>query len=133
MKSNGFEWVRLGAILGGLGVIIGAFGAHGLEKYLDAHYREVFETGVKYQMYHALAMVAVGLLGPWVESRRWLNLAGVSFLLGVVLFSGSLYALAITQFTKLGMIAPLGGLSMIAGWLFLAVAVSATKRTSGAS
>jgi uncharacterized membrane protein YgdD (TMEM256/DUF423 family) len=81
----------------------------------------VFETGVRYQMYHALALLAVGLLLPRVDGRAMI-VAGWSFIAGIFIFSGSLYALALTGVTTLGAITPIGGLAFLAGWLALAVA-----------
>lgn len=108
------------AILGGLAVAAGAFGAHGLRGRLDAAMLAAFETGARYQMYHALA-----LLGLAAAVDRWpgAGLAAVAwlFIVGTVLFSGSLYLLAVTGTRWLGMVKPLGGVTLIAGWLLLAV------------
>lgn len=118
------------AIVGALGVLLGAVGAHGLDRLLVelGHEPEViptridqFNTGVRYQMIHAVALLALAAM-PYgtPESRQWVSRL---FLLGIVLFSGSLYALVISNVTHLGMITPLGGLSWIIGWfLLLAVA-----------
>ena len=119
---NGMTWIRIGAVIGGLGVIAGAFGAHGLEGKLDSRALEVFETAAKYQMYHAPALLAVGLLTLQGRRGRMLDLAGWSFLVGVLIFSGTLYALAFTGIRWLGAITPIGGLGLIAGWLGLAIA-----------
>jgi uncharacterized membrane protein YgdD (TMEM256/DUF423 family) len=101
-------------------VAAGAFGAHALRSRLAPEMLQVFETGARYQMYHALAMLgaayAAGEGGP---PALW---AGRLFLLGTLLFSGSLYALALTGITRLGMITPFGGVAFLAGWLCLAVA-----------
>ncbi len=114
-------FIQSGAILGLLSVAIGAFGAHALRASLTASGRaDTFETAVKYQFYHALALLAVGILlhlmagNPVAE--KWLTYAGYSFLGGVLVFSGSLYVLCATGITLLGAITPLGGLLMIAGW-----------------
>jgi uncharacterized membrane protein YgdD (TMEM256/DUF423 family) len=119
---SGMTWIRVGAVLGGLGVIAGAFGAHGLEGKLDSKGFEVFETAAKYQMYHAPALLAVGLLAMAGRKRAALNFAGWSFLIGVLIFSGTLYALAFTGIRWLGAITPIGGLALIAGWFALAFA-----------
>ena len=119
---SGTAWIRVGALLGGLGVVAGAFGAHGLEGKLDSRSLETFETAAKYQMYHAPALLAVGLLALHGRRGRLLGLAGWSFLLGVLIFSGTLYALAFTGLRWLGAITPIGGLGLIAGWLGLAIA-----------
>lgn len=105
--------VAAGAINAALAVAAGAFAAHALRSRLEARALEVFETGARYQMYHALAMVLCGLL---VMTRP-----GWTFQAGIVLFSGSLYALALTGIKPLGAITPLGGLAFLAGWAWLAV------------
>jgi len=108
-----------GILLGALAVMIGAFGAHGLEKTLTANGRNAtFETGVKYHMYHVFALLATGLILFHVQSR-YIHWAGLFFLIGIVIFSGSLYILSITNIKWLGAITPIGGLFMIAGWLSL--------------
>jgi uncharacterized membrane protein YgdD (TMEM256/DUF423 family) len=114
-------FLLLGGILGFLGVAFGAFGAHALRERLSPEMLAVFETGVRYQMYHTLAMLivaaAIGRIGP----ATLLLAAGWSFFAGVVLFSGSLYALALTGVTTLGAITPIGGLLFLAGWACLIV------------
>ena len=100
---------------------LGAFGAHGLRSRLTPEMLAVFETGVRYQMYHALALLAVA--GLMDRFNGWLIVtAGWLFVAGIVLFSGSLYTLALTGITTLGAITPLGGLAFLAGWACLAVA-----------
>jgi uncharacterized membrane protein YgdD (TMEM256/DUF423 family) len=110
-----------GALLGGVGVALGAFGAHGLRGRLSPEMLAVFETGVRYHMYHALALLATSALLPRVDGRA-VVIAGWSFIAGIVLFSGSLYTLALSGITTLGAITPLGGLAFIVGWISLAVA-----------
>jgi len=110
-----------GAVLGGLGVAIGAFGAHGLRGRLSPKMLAVFETGVRYHMYHALAILAAAALLPRIDGRAVL-IAGWSFMAGIVLFSGSLYALALSGVTTLGAITPIGGVAFLVGWISLAVA-----------
>jgi len=108
-----------GALLGGLGVAIGAFGAHALRAALTASGRtETFETAVKYQFYHALALLAIGIIYAAFPSRVLLN-AGYCMLAGVLVFSGSLYILCLTGIRWLGAITPIGGVLMIAGWVLL--------------
>ncbi len=112
--------IMAGGILGLLGVVAGAMGVHALRDTLDARALSTFETGVRFQMYHALALLAVGLLaGQWKTGL--VKLSGVLFTAGVVLFSGSLYILAITGIGVFGAIAPLGGLSLMAAWTSLIV------------
>jgi uncharacterized membrane protein YgdD (TMEM256/DUF423 family) len=113
----------LGCLSGFLGVALGAFGAHALKGRLDADLLATFEVGVRYQMVHALALLAVG----WA-CTRWpgalVNASGWLFVAGSVIFSGSLYALSLTGLRWLGAITPLGGLGLLAGWLCLAWAVA---------
>jgi uncharacterized membrane protein YgdD (TMEM256/DUF423 family) len=111
-----------GGVLGGLAVVLGAFGAHGLEDYLVEHNQAAnYETAVRYQMYHALALVFVGLLAER-SSTASLRAAGWLFAAGVVLFCGALYGVALARISQLGMVAPIGGTLLIAGWAALAVA-----------
>jgi uncharacterized membrane protein YgdD (TMEM256/DUF423 family) len=116
-------FVMIGALSAGIAVAAGAFGAHALRARLEPRMLEVFETGARYQMYHALALLAVA----WVVSR-WpgslANSSGWLFLAGTVLFSGSLYAMAFTGIRALGAITPIGGVCFIAGWICLALAVA---------
>jgi uncharacterized membrane protein YgdD (TMEM256/DUF423 family) len=115
--------LQLAALLGGLGVAIGAFGAHGLRKMLEETGRfDTFETAVRYQFYHTLALLAVGILLAVRPDIRGLNLTAWLFLGGILLFSGSLYTLCFTGITKMGAVAPIGGLLLIAGWLRLLLA-----------
>jgi len=117
-------FLLVGAVLGFLGVALGAFGAHGLRARLSPEMLAVFETGVRYHMYHALALVVTSML--MARMTGWLvAAAGWSFVAGIVLFSGSLYALAMSGVTVLGAITPLGGLAFLLGWAFLAVAAAA--------
>ena len=114
-------FVVLGALSGAIGVAAGAFGAHALRARLEPRMLEVFETGARYQMYHALALVAAA----WVAARwpgTFATSAGWLFLAGTVLFSGSLYAMTLTGVRALGAITPIGGVCFIAGWVCLAVA-----------
>ena len=112
--------LTIGAALGLLAVIIGAFGAHGLEKSLSSHALSRYHTGVEYQFYHVFALITVGILKTKeAGSTQLLNYSGIAFAIGILLFSGSLYLYAITGITKFGMVTPVGGLSFIAGWLFL--------------
>ena len=113
-------FLLLGSVAGFIGVALGAFGAHGLRARLSPEMLAVFETGVRYQMYHALAILLVALAAARFDG--WLvRAAGWSFVLGIVLFSGSLYALALSGMTRLGIVTPLGGLAFLAGWVFLMV------------
>jgi uncharacterized membrane protein YgdD (TMEM256/DUF423 family) len=114
-------FLLIGATAGFLGVAFGAFGAHGLRARISPEMLSVFETGVRYQMYHALAIFAVGLMLPTFGG--WMiRAAGWAFTLGIVLFSGSLYALALSGVTILGAITPLGGVAFLVGWALLIIA-----------
>ena len=123
---NWTNWVFCSCIFGGLSVVLGAFGAHALKNRLDAYALQVFETAVRYQMFHALALLGVALVASHVESTA-IKLAGWSFCLGILLFSGSLYTLAATGVKVLGAVAPVGGLFLIGGWGCLAWSVMALK------
>lgn len=107
-----------GAVLAGLGVAAGAFGAHALKERLSAYELGVFETAVRYQMYHALALLAIGSRTLGFNARG----PALLFVVGVAIFSGSLYVLALTGMRWLGAITPLGGLAFLAGWAWLVIA-----------
>jgi uncharacterized membrane protein YgdD (TMEM256/DUF423 family) len=112
----------LGATLAGISVAAGAFGAHALKEKLSERMLEIFDTGARYQMYHALALLIVGvLLSRSDMSQSLLNASGISFLIGIGLFSGSLYALSFSGVKVLGAIAPLGGAAFLIGWACLAI------------
>ncbi len=123
----GRVFLAFGAISGFLSVALGAFGAHGLRSQLSPHLLGVFQTGVQYQMYHALALLFIGLWAQQNPRLRYVNWSGWLLLLGTVLFSGSLYLLAITGISSLGMITPLGGVCFLAGWIVLAVGLILTR------
>jgi len=111
----------VGALAGFIGVALGAFGAHGLRARLPPEMLAAFETGVRYQMYHACAILIVALAAARLDG--WLiRAAGWFFAGGIVLFSGSLYALALSRITVLGAITPIGGLAFLAGWACLVAA-----------
>ena len=105
-----------------VGVAIGAFGAHGLKTRLSPEMMAVYKTGVEYHFYHALGLLLVGILAIQMPSM-YLSLSACFLLAGILIFSGSLYVLAITGIKWIGAITPIGGLSFIAGWIFLLVAV----------
>lgn len=110
--------VLVGAVYGFLGVAFGAFGAHALRSRLSAELLAVWKTAVEYQLYHALALVLVGLLAMQRPSIAITN-AGICFALGTLVFSGSLYLLALTGMRWLGAITPIGGLLLLAAWALL--------------
>jgi uncharacterized membrane protein YgdD (TMEM256/DUF423 family) len=111
----------VGALMGFVGVGLGAFGAHALRGRLSPEMLAIFETAVRYQMYHAIALLAVAAMMSRIDGRS-VVIAGWSFIAGILIFSGSLYALALTGVTMLGAITPLGGLALLAGWVALAIA-----------
>lgn len=111
----------IGALSGAIAITLGAFGAHALRASLSPELLDTFETAVRYQMYHALALLAVGLVIAKYSATGWLSASGWLFLVGTILFSGSLYLLAITNTRWLGAITPFGGIAFILGWLCLAV------------
>ena len=115
-----------GGIYGALAVIFGAFGAHGLKKYLDAEQLKSFETGVKYQMYHALMLILIGVIFPFVGFSQ--NLMAWFFILGVFFFSFSIYGLVLSsaqgrKMSFLGPVTPLGGLLLVMAWILFTVNV----------
>ncbi|MGJ3248397.1 MAG: DUF423 domain-containing protein [Elainellaceae cyanobacterium] len=121
-------FLAIAAVFGGLSVAVGAFATHALRDTLSDRSLAIFETGARYQMYHAIALLFVALLLSRAESAQALITAsGVAFIVGVVIFSGSLYALSILGIKWLGAIAPLGGLSLIVGWGCLAIAAVSLK------
>jgi len=111
-------WLLMGSVSAFVSVAAGAFGAHALKASLDAAALAVWETAARYQMVHALALVAVALGARTIRTRA-LDVAGALFLVGTLLFSGSLYALALSGVRGLGMITPIGGLAFLAGWASL--------------
>jgi len=122
-------FLTVGALAGFLGVALGAFGAHGLRSRLAPEMLAVFETGVRYQMYHACAILIVALAAARLDG--WLiRAAGWSFVVGIVLFSGSLYVLALSRITIFGAVTPLGGVAFLAGWACLIAAGLALTGTS---
>ncbi|MEE3509444.1 MULTISPECIES: DUF423 domain-containing protein [unclassified Pseudomonas] len=114
-------FLMLAAFFGFTGVALGAFAAHGLKNRLSAEYLAIFHTGVMYQLVHTLALLAVALLAVQIPGRL-MTWAGISFVVGIVLFSGSLYLLTLTGVTRLGIITPFGGLAFLVGWLLLGLA-----------
>lgn len=113
----------MGATMMALAVVIGAFGAHGLKGKLTPDMLQVYQTGVEYHMYHALGLLAVGLMLAQFPHAGGLQWAGWLMLAGILLFSGSLYVLAISGIRWLGAITPIGGTAFIAGWVAVVVAL----------
>lgn len=114
-------------IFAGFAVLIGAFGAHGLRPILEDNSRtETFELAVRYQFYHSFALLFCGILMYHFPSRN-LNRAAICFSAGIIIFSGSLYALSLSGIRLLGAITPIGGLFFIAGWLILYIGINAKR------
>lgn len=121
-------FLLVAAVLGGISVAAGAFASHALKERLTERSIEVFELAARYQMYHALALLLVAVLLSRAEAAQsLLTAAGVAFMLGILLFSGSLYALSLSGTKGLGAITPLGGVAFIAGWGCLALAAWSYK------
>ncbi|MGK7904673.1 MAG: DUF423 domain-containing protein [Hormoscilla sp.] len=122
-------FLAIASIFGALEVAAGAFASHALKDRLTEKALSIFETGARYQMYHALALLMVALLLSRAEeaSQTFLVAGGWAFVAGIAIFSGSLYALSLTNIKWLGAIAPLGGTSLIIGWICLAVAAGSFK------
>ncbi|MEM8831839.1 MAG: DUF423 domain-containing protein [Cyanobacteria bacterium P01_G01_bin.19] len=116
-------FLAIAAVLGGTSVVLGAFASHALKDRLSERALEIWETGTKYQMYHAIALILVALLlGRLAVDSIPLIIAGYAFIAGTMLFSGSLYALSLTGIKILGAVTPLGGVGFITGWICLAIA-----------
>lgn len=123
MRLRVSVWLLIAAINGFLAVVAGAFGAHGLQGRLDAHALSLFETAARYHMYHALAMGLAALSGRGAAHAA-ATMAAISFLIGIIFFSGSLYALTLTGTRGLAIITPFGGLAFLIGWAALAWAAA---------
>ncbi len=116
-------FLALGCINAMLVVLIGAFGAHGLKARLTVENMAVFQTGVQYHFYHAVGLILLGLIALQIPITPYLRWSGWLMLVGIVLFSGSLYALSITNIRWLGMITPFGGMTFIIAWLLLTIGI----------
>ncbi|OGP87490.1 MAG: hypothetical protein A2156_10775 [Deltaproteobacteria bacterium RBG_16_48_10] len=119
-------WLALATSFGFLSVALGAFGAHSLKNLLDEYGKSIYEKAVIYQMFHTLALYAVGLLQMFIKNTS-LSIAGWCFLIGIFLFSGSLYLLALTGMKWFGAITPIGGISFLLGWAFLGFKIIQAK------
>ena len=111
-------WIIIGSALAALAVTIGAFGAHGLKSRVSADDLVIFETGVRYQMYHSLALILLGLIGVNFQSNI-VQLPAILFLAGIIIFSGTLYLIPLTGLRWFGAITPIGGSALILGWIVL--------------
>ena len=114
------NFLMWGAISGCLVVILGAFGAHGLKDVLDDYGHSIYNKAVLYHMFHTMAIMVLGLISQ-IQPEIQFSLSGWAFLFGIIIFSGSLYVLAITGIKSLGMITPIGGLLFIIGWILLII------------
>ncbi|MEA1881873.1 MAG: DUF423 domain-containing protein [Candidatus Marinimicrobia bacterium] len=117
------NWIIFGASLAALAVALGAFGAHGLKSKVSPVDLAIFETGVRYHMYHALGLILVGILG-FHYNAEVIQLPAVLLSTGILIFSGSLYILVLTGLRWMGAITPIGGVALIAGWLLLVIRVA---------
>ena len=111
-----------GAIFMALSGLLGAFGAHALKTRLTPEMMQVYQIGVQYQFYHSLGLLFAGIIGFQIESK-WVGRSAMFLALGIILFSGSLYLIALSGIKAIGAITPIGGLSFVAGWISLAIAV----------
>jgi len=109
------------ALAGAIGVVFGAFGAHALRGSIEPRLMETFQTAVQYQLIHALALLLVSLTMGWLGQSLSFEISAYAFIAGIILFSGSLYGLVLTEMRWLGPVTPLGGLCLIAGWMALLV------------
>jgi uncharacterized membrane protein YgdD (TMEM256/DUF423 family) len=114
-------WVQMGGVLAFLGVALGAFGAHALRSRLSPDLQAIYETGVRYHLYHALALFVVAWLSE-TRGSALVNLSGWTFVIGIVLFSGSLYLLSLSGLRGWGAVTPFGGVAFLAGWVLLVLA-----------
>lgn len=124
MTSTAKLFLILGGINAALVVMLGAFGAHGLKARISADMLAVYQTGVHYHLFHALGLLAVGLVASQIADSVWLKWSGWLMLLGIILFSGSLYVLSVSGLRWLGMVTPFGGLAFIAAWIVFVIAIA---------
>lgn len=115
-------FIILGAINAFLAVALGAFGAHGLEGKVEPKYLDIWKTGVTYQMFHATGLLIIGVLLGKLPANALLSWSGWLMLIGIILFSGSLYVLTLTKISVLGAITPLGGVAFLVAWILLILA-----------
>ncbi len=119
-------WLMLGCLFSGLTVVCGAFGAHLLKGTMDAHSMEIFDIATRYMMFHAMALLALGLWSHW---EKWASCfwAGFFFVVGILLFSGSLYAMVFVEISWLPYLTPVGGVSFILGWIYFLFSIFSTR------
>jgi uncharacterized membrane protein YgdD (TMEM256/DUF423 family) len=127
-KNPHMNWSAAGAVLLGIAVLVGAFGAHVLRERLDAYAAAIYERAVFYHVVHALGLLAIGIaLAAGAAARSTAMLAGWLLLAGIIIFCGSLYALALSGVRRLGAITPLGGVALVAGWFVFAYSLVANR------
>ena len=124
------KYFVIGAFNAALAIALGAFGAHGLEDRVSDHYLGVFETAVRYHMYSALGLMLIALLSQHMNDGKRVLIGARLVLTGTIIFSGSLYLLVLSGFSKLGMITPIGGVAMIAGWICVIAAAYKAGKTN---
>ena len=127
MNPSAKLFLLMGALNGAVAVLLGAFGAHGLKKTFSVEMMNIYQTGVQYHFYHALGLLVPGVLALHIGESMLLRWSGWAMFGGVILFSGSLYALAVSGVRVLGAITPFGGLLFVAAWILLALAVLTGK------
>lgn len=129
-RSIGFSrfFIVMGAIFAALSVMLGAFGAHALSEQLVGRSADVWQTAVQYQFFHSIGLIIIGILLLLLTTPKLFRLAGFLFLIGTILFSGSLYLIALLSVKNLGLVTPLGGLFFIVGWILLICAALLSTR-----
>ena len=127
MNANAQPLIIAGTVLAFLGVALGAFGAHALKTRIDADLMAVYQTGVQYHLVHALGVLLIGVLVQVLPPSKWLPIAGWTMTAGVIVFSGSLYALSLTGIRVLGAVTPLGGVALLAAWALLALGIAKSQ------
>ena len=128
-KNTASTFITTGSIFAMLGVLLGAFGAHILKNQLTAGQINTYQTGIEYQMYHSFAILLAGLYQLQIQNSKLLRYATTAFIIGIILFSGSLYCLSITGFRWMGAVTPFGGIAFIVGWLCFASAAIQFKKS----
>ena len=124
MSPTAKLFLILGGINAALVVMLGAFGAHGLKTRMTAEMLAVYQTGVHYHLFHALGLLGVGLVATQIADSVYLRWSGWLMLVGIILFSGSLYVLSVSGLRWLGMVTPFGGLAFIAAWIVFVIAIA---------
>jgi len=123
MPQTAKVFLILGGFNAALVVLLGAFGAHGLKARMTAEMLAVYQTGVHYHLFHALGLIVVGLVATQISDSAYLRWSGWLMLVGIILFSGSLYVSSVSGLHWLGMITPFGGISFIAAWILFVIAI----------